>query len=78
MREKNKPGLVQGLRLAFEQRDWKWVRDDAGWRELEGFEGKVTKTGHITYGAPEALHDDTVVARMLMLQQALTGRMTLA
>lgn len=77
IREKNKPQLVQGLRLVFEQRAWRWVWDEEAWRELEGFEGKVLPSGHVSYNAPEALHDDTIVARMLMLQQAQAGRITL-
>lgn len=77
IREKNKPQLVQALRLAFERRSWKWVWDEDAWRELEGYEGKVLMSGHVSYNAPETLHDDTIVARMLMLNQAQTGRITL-
>jgi hypothetical protein len=69
--------LVQGIRLAFEQRSWKWIWDEAAWRELEGFQAKVTQTGNITYFAPELLHDDTIVGRYLMLYQAKTGTFTL-
>jgi hypothetical protein len=78
IREKNKPQLVQGLRLAFERRTWKWVQDPQGWRELEGYEARVLLSGHVQYNAPEALHDDTIVARMLMLHQAQTGRVSMA
>ena len=78
IREKNKPQLVQGLRLAFEQRAWKWVWDEQSWRELEGYEGKVMASGHVSYNAPEALHDDTIVARMLMLNRSQMGSFTLA
>lgn len=78
IREKNKPQLVQGLRLAFEQRAWKWVWDEQSWRELEGYEGKVLASGHVSYNAPEALHDDTIVARMLMLNRSQMGTFTLA
>jgi len=38
----------------------------------------VTPMGHVTYGAPEGLHDDTVIARALMLHQAMLGRFSLA
>ena len=49
---------------------------EAAWRELEGYEAKVTQQGHISYNAPEALHDDTIVARYLMLHQAKMGQFT--
>lgn len=78
VRNTEKSQLVQGLRLTFEQRTWRWVWDMDGWRELEGYEAKVTPQGHITYNAPEALHDDSIVARYLMLHQAKAGIFTLA
>jgi hypothetical protein len=78
VRNAEKAQLVQGLRLTFEQRAWKWVWDLDGWRELEGYEAKITPGGHITYNAPEALHDDSIVARYLMLHQAKMGTFTLA
>jgi hypothetical protein len=78
IREKNKPQLVQGLRLAFERRTWKWVQDPQGWRELEGYEARVLPSGHVQYNAPEALHDDTIVARMLMLHRTQVGTLHLA
>jgi hypothetical protein len=73
MKNQNKAQMVQGLRLAFERRSWKWVWDEQSWRELEGYEQQVTRTGAISYFAAEDLHDDTVIARMLMLAQSKTG-----
>ena len=73
----SKAGIIQGLRLSFNQDDWKWVDDRDGWLELEAFEMKVSRTGLPTYSAPEGLHDDTVIARALMLHQATVGRFTL-
>ena len=78
VRHAEKAQLVQGLRLAFEQRSWRWVWDLDAWRELEGYEAKITPQGNISYNAPEALHDDSIVARYLMLHQARTGLFTLA
>jgi len=78
MTNASKSQLVGGLRLAFEQRSWKWVKDDPGWRELEGYESRVTIQGQISYNAPEALHDDTIIARMLMLHQAKAGVFSMA
>ena len=74
----SKPPLVQGLRLAFEQRIWKWIENEIATRELEAYTAKVTGNGNIKYSAPAGLHDDTVIARMLMFHQAMTGTFTLA
>jgi len=74
----SKPQLVQQLRLAFEQRAWKWLDDPDALQELETYESKVSKSGNISFNAPEGLHDDTVVARMLMLHQSIMGTFTLA
>ena len=73
----SKAGIVQGLRLSFAQSAWKWVDNQSAWLELEAFEMKISNSGLATYGAPEGLHDDTVIARCLMLHQATMGRFTL-
>jgi hypothetical protein len=44
---------------------------------LEGFEAKVTPQGSVSYNAPELLHDDSIVARYLMLHQSKVGSFTL-
>lgn len=67
--------IVQALRLAFTQHEWKWLEDMTAWNELEAFEMKVSLSGLAKYNAPEGLHDDTVMARMLMLRQATQGRL---
>ena len=67
--------IVQALRLAFTQHEWKWLLDPTAWNELEAFEMTISSSGLAKYGAPEGLHDDTVMARMLMLHQATTGRL---
>jgi len=74
----SKPTLVQQLRLTFEQRSWQWLNDSDALLELETYESKVSKSGNISFNAPEGLHDDTVVARMLMLYQSIMGTFTLA
>ena len=61
--------IVQALRLAFTQHEWKWLNDMTAWNELEAFEMKVSPSGLAQYSAPEGLHDDTVMARMLLLRQ---------
>ena len=67
--------IVQALRLAFTQHEWKWLEDMTAWNELEAFEMTVSLSGLAKYNAPEGLHDDTVMARMLMLRQATQGRL---
>ena len=69
----SKATLVQALRLAFTQHSWKWLDDPIAMRELESYEMTISPSGLARYGAPEGLHDDTVMARMLMLHQANTG-----
>lgn len=69
----SKATIVQALRLAFTQHDWKWLDTDYALRELESFEMTISPSGLARYGAPEGLHDDTVMARMLMLRQATQG-----
>jgi hypothetical protein len=73
----SKAQIIQRMRLAFEQRSFKWL--DVPWatHELEAYEMKVTPLGHVTYGAPEGLHDDGVIARGLMLTRAQTGSFSL-
>lgn len=73
----SKPQMVQALRLCFQQRAWRWVENKIGTQELESYEARVTQHGNLAYSAPEGLHDDTVLARMLMYWQALTGTFTL-
>ena len=71
----SKAVLVQALRLALTQHDWKWLDIEYATRELESFEMSILPSGVARYGAPEGLHDDTVMARMLMLHQAVTGKL---
>jgi hypothetical protein len=67
----SKPPLIENLALALEREEWQFVDDPVGRGELEAFERKVSaNTGRSTYAAPEGLHDDTVMARALMVQGA--------
>lgn len=74
----SKAQIVQAIRLAFEQRSWKWLDIPIATSELEAYEMKVTAQGNVTYGAPAGLHDDTVIARALMLHRAQIGGFSLA
>jgi hypothetical protein len=70
----SKPQLIQNLALAFEKQEWKWLPDEVAALELEAYEMRANaNTGRPTYTAPEGMHDDTVIARALMLRKAGGG-----
>lgn len=67
-----KPPLIENLALVFERTEWQFQADLIWTSELEAYERKVsTVTGRSTYSAPEGIHDDTVMARALMVWQAM-------
>ena len=68
MSASNKPGLIRGLATALEREEWQWIDDKAGNFEMEAYEQKSNPvTGRSTYSAPRGAHDDTVIARALMV-----------
>lgn len=70
----NKAPLIENLALAFERTEWQFQSDPIWTAELEAYERKVsTVTGRSSYNAPEGIHDDTVIARSLMIWQATNG-----
>jgi hypothetical protein len=72
----SKPPLIQSLALSFERNEARWLEVPVATAELTAYEATVSKnTGRMSYGAPEGLHDDTVIARALAWQAATgTGR----
>lgn len=67
----SKPPLIENLSLTFERAEWQYQSDRIWTTELEAYERKVSlSTGRSSYGAPEGMHDDTVIARALMRQAA--------
>lgn len=69
-----KPPLIENLALALEKAEWQFQDDPVWTGELEAYERKVSATtGRSQYSAPEGLHDDTVIARALMLRAATSG-----
>jgi hypothetical protein len=67
----SKPPLIENLALTLENAEWQFLPDAVGKSELEAYERKVNEnTGRSSYGAPSGLHDDTVMARALMLRHA--------
>jgi hypothetical protein len=64
----SKPPLIENLALTIERAEWKFQPDPIWTAELEAYERKVSpNTGRSTYSAPEGVHDDTVMARALMV-----------
>ncbi len=58
----SKASIIQALALAFERGVIRIPHDPVLLGELQAFEGKPMAGGLIRYGAPEGLHDDTVMA----------------
>lgn len=74
-----KPQLIENMALALEKTEWQFQNDPIWTAELEAYERKVSQaTGRSTYGAPENLHDDTVIMRALMLWGARNTRPMIA
>ena len=64
----SKPPLIENLSLTLEREEWQFISDPVWTAELEAYERKVSlSTGRSQYSAPEGLHDDTVIARALMV-----------
>jgi hypothetical protein len=63
--------LIENLALALEKAEWRFISDPIWTGELEAYERRVNdNTGRSTYSAPEGMHDDTVIARALMMRMA--------
>lgn len=70
----SKPPLIQSLALSLEKMEFKFINSAVGVAELEAYESKVNaNTGRVSYGAPDGMHDDTVIARALMREAAQGG-----
>ena len=73
-----KSPLIENLALALEKEEWKFISDPVWTGELQAYEQKINKhTNRSTYSAPEGMHDDTVIARALMLRLATSGSLIL-
>jgi len=61
-----KPPLIEGLALAIERHEIGLLDDGVLTGELSAYEREVSAvTGRSRYGAPEGMHDDTVIATAL-------------
>ncbi len=59
---RSKMEIIDSLALGLEKDMLKIPDDEAVIGELQSYEGKRTKTGMMSYSAPEGLHDDIVMA----------------
>jgi hypothetical protein len=67
----SKPPLIENLALALQRSEWQFQADPIWTGELEAYEVRINDvTGRSTYSAPDGVHDDTVMARALMLRAA--------
>lgn len=66
----NKTSLIENLVLVLERKEWLFI-DDPIWNgELEAYERKINAMGRSSFSAPTGLHDDTVMARAILMQAA--------
>jgi len=65
----SKPDLIEGLELVCETMDWNFLKDDIGRTEMEAYEVTYGKHGHPKYEGASGVHDDTVIARALMVRK---------
>lgn len=70
----SKPPLIESLALAFEKSEIEILDDPVLIGELEAYERTVSAvTGRSRFGAPEGMHDDTVMALALAWQGVATS-----
>jgi len=68
----SKPPMIESLALALEREEMRWQPDPIWTAELESYEVKYSgNTNRPSYSAPAGVHDDTVMARALMLHGLL-------
>jgi Terminase RNaseH-like domain len=70
-----KANIIQSLELAFERGDIKILNDGIQTTELMAYEGDKLPSGLIRYGAPEGMHDDTVMAMAIAWHGIQSGEM---
>lgn len=64
----SKQKLIEGLSMAFEQSAISIIPDETLIGELQAYEMDKTPSGMLRFGAPEGMHDDTVIALGLAWQ----------
>ena len=74
----SKQQMIDALALSFEKRDIRIIPDPALIAELQAFEAERLPSGMLRYGAPDGMHDDTVIALGLAWHGLTAGRATLS
>lgn len=70
-----KPQLIENLVLTLEREECQFLDHKIARAEMEAYEVKISEnTGRPSYNAPPGVHDDTVIARALMVK-AMTSYM---
>ncbi len=65
----SKKDIIEKLVIWIEQRKLNLIYNDDTLFELENYSYEVTKTGLVTYNAPQGMHDDIVIAQALAVSQ---------
>ncbi len=73
-----KAQVIQALALAFERREIRIPDDPVLVAELEAFEMNRLPSGKWKYGAPDGMHDDTVIAVALAWEAKQSGGISFA
>lgn len=68
----SKPGLIRRMATALQRAEWKFLDRKEATFELEAFEQRTSASGYTQYNAPSGAHDDTVIARALLVTAAAT------
>jgi len=68
-----KAAIIEGLALAFERTELRILDDATLVGELQAYEMDKTASGLVRYGAPEGMHDDTVMSLALAWEAAHTS-----
>ena len=61
----SKGEIINGLALSIERPDIQLLNDPVATMELKSYELERLSSGKFKYGAPDGMHDDTVIARAL-------------
>lgn len=69
----SKAAAIEALALAFEQRTIRILDDKVQMGELLAYDSERLPSGMLRYGAPEGMHDDTVIALALAWVGACAG-----
>lgn len=69
-----KQAAIEALQLAFEQSHLRIIPDPILIGELQAYEAERLPSGMMRYGAPDGMHDDTVMALAMAWQGALVPR----